>query len=118
MGAANGPRDPFQWVAPRMTQTEDPVLKPYPDAPFREYAEGRGWSQTWFARLAASVSRADATQQNALLDELVAYAGSRKTTAGRRLAAKTLESAAAHGGLDAAIKERAERKLAALRAAP
>jgi len=101
-----------------MTQTEDPVLKPYPDAPFREYAEGRAWSQTWFARLAASVFRADATQQNALLDELVAYAGSRKTTAGRRLAAKTLETAAAHGGLDAAIKERAERELAALRAAP
>jgi hypothetical protein len=97
LGSAGSARNPLGRLAPGMESREKPFLKPYPDAPFREYAESRAWSQTWYARLAASVAGADAAQQNALLDELVKHAGSRKTMAGRRLAEKTLDGAVAHG---------------------
>jgi hypothetical protein len=115
---AGGLTDPMESLAPRMTRTEDPVLKPYPDAPFREYAEGRAWSQTWLARLTASVVGGDTAQQGDLLGELLEHAGSRKTTAGRRLAEKTLETAVRYAGLADAVKERAARELVTLRAAP
>jgi hypothetical protein len=118
LGTASGIRDPLEFVAPRMARTEKPFLKPYPDAPFREYAEGRAWCQTWLARLTASVVGGDTAQQGDLLGELLEHAGSRKTTAGRRLAEKTLDIAVSHAGLDDAVKERAARELVTLRATP